>query len=91
MRWGGIVLCAALAACATAPPGPHPYRAGVAKVKITPETFGWLTGYGNRNRPADGVAQDLYARTSRRSRCSRRAATSRGGTASSAGRWRAAR
>jgi hypothetical protein len=38
------------------------YRAGLAKVKITPEKFGWLTGYGNRNKPADGVALDLFAR-----------------------------
>ena len=24
-------------------------------MKITPEKFSWLTGYGNRNKPADGV------------------------------------
>jgi hypothetical protein len=38
------------------------YRAGTARIKITPEKMGWLTGYGARNKPADGVALDLYAR-----------------------------
>jgi neutral ceramidase len=45
-----------------APGGGGSYRAGTAKVKITPEKFGWLTGYGARTKPADGVALDLYAR-----------------------------
>lgn len=46
-------------------PGGEPaagWKAGVAKVKITPETPGWLTGYGNRNKPAEGVTMDLWAR-----------------------------
>jgi neutral ceramidase len=38
-------------------------RAGASKVKITPEKFGWMTGYGNRTKPADGVKQDLYVRS----------------------------
>ncbi len=37
-------------------------RAGAAKVKITPDTPGWLTGYGGRKTVAEGVAQDLWAR-----------------------------
>ena len=38
------------------------FRAGTARSKITPEDFGWLGGYGHRNRPAEGVAADLWAR-----------------------------
>jgi hypothetical protein len=39
-----------------------PLRAGASKVKITPETMGWMTGYGNRNHRADGVKTDLWVR-----------------------------
>ena len=38
------------------------FRAGTARAKITPEECGWLGGYGHRNRPAEGVAADLWAR-----------------------------
>lgn len=60
-RW--IVLLAALAACAS-PDGQQGsgYRAGTAKAKITPERPGWLTGYGSRNKPAEGTEMDLWAR-----------------------------
>ncbi|RPJ86104.1 MAG: hypothetical protein EHM18_07940, partial [Acidobacteria bacterium] len=37
-------------------------RVGAAKVKITPEEIGWLGGYGHRDRPAEGVAADLWTR-----------------------------
>jgi len=38
------------------------FRVGTARAKITPEESGWLGGYGHRNRPAEGVAADLWAR-----------------------------
>jgi hypothetical protein len=38
------------------------FRAGAAKAKITPDELGWLGGYGHRNRPAEGVAADLWTR-----------------------------
>src|SRR5262245_49457880 len=38
------------------------FRAGTARAKITPEEAGWLGGYGHRNRPAEGVAADLWSR-----------------------------
>ncbi|MBI3854352.1 MAG: neutral/alkaline non-lysosomal ceramidase N-terminal domain-containing protein [Planctomycetes bacterium] len=41
---------------------PEPLRAGASKVRITPEKFGWMTGYGNRNKQADGVKSDLWVR-----------------------------
>ncbi len=42
----------------TGPSAGVPLRAGAAKVKITPEKMGWMTGYGNRNHRADGVKTD---------------------------------
>jgi hypothetical protein len=38
------------------------FRAGTARAKITPRALGWLGGYGHRNRPAEGIAADLWAR-----------------------------
>jgi len=38
------------------------YKAGVARVKITPEKPIYLSGYANRNRPSDGVVHDLWAK-----------------------------
>lgn len=38
------------------------WRAGVARLKITPETPIWMSGYGNRNKPSEGVMQDLWAK-----------------------------
>lgn len=58
-------LLALLILCGCTAPSPvpgSPWKAGTDKVKITPGKFGWLTGYGNRNKPADGVAGDLWAR-----------------------------
>lgn len=38
------------------------YPAGVARVKITPQTPVWLSGFAARTRPAEKVAQDLWAK-----------------------------
>src|SRR6516165_10348998 len=38
------------------------FRAGTARANITPKELGWLGGYGHRNRPAEGVAADLWTR-----------------------------
>src|SRR5262249_53000023 len=38
------------------------FQVGTARAKITPEVRGWLGGYGHRNRPAEGVAADLWVR-----------------------------
>jgi neutral ceramidase len=38
------------------------FRAGVARAKITPETPAWLSGFAARTRPAEAVAQDLWAK-----------------------------
>ena len=38
------------------------WRAGCAKVKITPEESVWMAGYASRNHPSEGVRQDLWAK-----------------------------
>ena len=38
------------------------FHVGMARAKITPQESGWLGGYGHRNRPAESVAADLWAR-----------------------------
>lgn len=38
------------------------WKAGLADVKITPQESVWMSGYGNRTTPSQGVAQDLHAK-----------------------------
>lgn len=38
------------------------YRAGIARVDITPKQPIWLSGYGSRNHPSDGVISPLFAK-----------------------------
>ena len=60
----GILLCWSLPAAAqpAAADRPSTYRVGLARVCITPDEPLWLAGYGNRNRPSEGVLDDLYAK-----------------------------
>ncbi len=46
----------------TVQPALAEYRAGAASIKITPETSIWMSGYGSRDKPSQGVVQDLYAK-----------------------------
>src|SRR5438132_9412813 len=65
-RWIALSLCffvfggsvPALASEGTA----TSWKAGVAKVVITPERLMWMSGYGARNKPAEGKLQDLWAK-----------------------------
>lgn len=41
-------------------PSQPSWKAGLAKVKITPEKPMWLAGYGGRNRPSEGTLHDLW-------------------------------
>lgn len=57
------LICSALVlgasfVCAASPP----YKAGVAKVRITPDEPMWLAGYASRNRPAEGTEHELFAK-----------------------------
>jgi len=38
------------------------WKAGVAKIKITPAKSVWMTGYGARTKPSEGILQELYAK-----------------------------
>lgn len=66
IRFGGILLGSALlvipAAVAAEKPEAIAWKAGAAAVDITPEGPVWMAGYGNRNKPSEGVAQRLYAK-----------------------------
>ncbi|MBN1817247.1 MAG: neutral/alkaline non-lysosomal ceramidase N-terminal domain-containing protein [Sedimentisphaerales bacterium] len=37
-------------------------KGGCAKVNITPPVGVWLSGYGSRDKPSDGIADELFAR-----------------------------
>jgi hypothetical protein len=53
------LLC--FAAALSAAPKPE-FRAGVAVARITPEQPIWLSGYGHRDHPSEGVLHDLFAK-----------------------------
>ena len=38
------------------------WQAGSAKVSITPQQPMWMSGYGGRNKPAEGTLHDLWAK-----------------------------
>ena len=38
------------------------WKAGAAKVKVTPTDSIWLSGYANRTRPSEGVLQDIFVK-----------------------------
>jgi hypothetical protein len=58
LLWG---LC--LAALLFTQPAHAEWQAGLARRKITPSRFMWMSGYAGRNRPADGTLIDLWAKT----------------------------
>jgi len=38
------------------------WKAGLARVMITPQKSLWMAGYASRKKPSEGVIQDLYAK-----------------------------
>lgn len=53
----------ALAFCAGVPArGAEGWKAGTARVVITPKEPMWMAGYGSRNHVAEGVEHDLWAK-----------------------------
>ncbi len=59
------VLCLSLIPAQTVPGeerSPRAWRAGVAKVAITPGEPIWMAGYASRNRPSEGKVHDLWAK-----------------------------
>ncbi len=59
---GFAVLAAACCATFHAAEPPVAWKAGVARVKITPTEPIWMAGFGSRTKPSEGVRQDLYAK-----------------------------
>lgn len=60
--WMALALAGVIGAGtpSTAAPAGASFKAGVARVKITPEEPIWLSGYASRNHPSDGVVHDLW-------------------------------
>ena len=56
-----VLTIASLLATPSAPAEPQ-WRAGAAAIPITPEKPLWMAGYGNRTKPSQGTAQELYAK-----------------------------
>jgi len=62
-----FLVLAAAAASGCAPRGrgeesPPAWKAGLAKVRITPDKSVWMTGFASRTKPSEGTMHDLYAR-----------------------------
>jgi hypothetical protein len=51
-----------LGICSAAIANEPPWKAGAAKVVITPESPMWMSGYASRDRPAEGKLQDLWCK-----------------------------
>ena len=56
LLWLLVVFIAPLGAAA------EEWKAGLAKVAITPSQPTWLSGYSSRTQPAEGKVHDLYAK-----------------------------
>ena len=64
-RRGVVFLFCVVAVLGLALPGAlqaGQWKAGVARVKITPQKFMWMSGYASRSKPAEGTHADLWAR-----------------------------
>ena len=61
MRWL-LSLLLLTPAAALAQEAPTTWKAGVASQVITPRKNVWMAGYAARKKPAEGKAQDLYAK-----------------------------
>lgn len=57
--WTGILGGVVLLSCG-AQASAQPYRAGLGRADITPQGPIWMAGYGNRNKPSEGVDHALF-------------------------------
>lgn len=58
-----LALLILLGGCSIDGPGSPPgWRAGVARVKITPTQPMWMSGYGSRTKPSEGTLHDLWVK-----------------------------
>src|SRR5437773_7725629 len=58
----GIILAAAVSPAQAFGGAAPTWKAGVAKVTITPEHLMWMSGYAARTKPAEGKLHDLWAK-----------------------------
>ena len=57
-----VVLALAICACNFSAAFAEGWKAGAAKTVITPEKLMWMSGYGGRDKPAEGKLIDLWAK-----------------------------
>jgi hypothetical protein len=57
-----VAIVVLLAAAGSSAGAEQHWRAGVARVNISPELPIWLSGYGGRNKPANSKNDDLWAK-----------------------------
>jgi hypothetical protein len=62
MRFHSIFALVAVLLAANCLIAAEGWKAGVAKVVITPEKPMWLSGYSSRDKPAEGKVHDLWAK-----------------------------
>ena len=62
MRNMAIGIGTLLLAFATPGAAAETWKAGAAKVSITPEQYMWMAGYAARTKPAEGKMTDLWAK-----------------------------
>ena len=59
----GLAVCLVLGALAMRPAmGAAQWKAGAARISITPRQSLWMAGFGDRTKPSEGVGLELYAR-----------------------------
>jgi neutral/alkaline ceramidase-like enzyme len=58
----GLLILLILAAADTKAAAQDQFKAGLAKIAITPETNIWLAGYAVRKKPAEGKIHDIHAK-----------------------------
>lgn len=61
MRFAFTIFAMALVAGSLLAADPA-FKAGVARVNITPAEYMWMAGYGSRNKIAEGKTHDLFAK-----------------------------
>ncbi len=57
-----IVLHNAVVAIETSAQDELKWKSGAAKISITPDKYIWMSGYGSRDKPAEGKLTDLWAK-----------------------------
>ncbi len=57
-----LVIVLTFAICSVAMANEPAWKAGAAKVAITPDTPMWMSGYASRNHPSEGKLQDLWCK-----------------------------